>query len=100
MSQDKKIQVQKILQTSDVDIFTIMEANLSDDNLKYYQFPGFILYLLSKYRCANSTISRGKTKLYLVFWSEHLEELKRKLDALRNTADQTGRMEDVQAWRW
>ncbi|VDO11386.1 unnamed protein product [Rodentolepis nana] len=28
-----------------------------------------------------------------------MEELKRKRDALRNTADQTGRTEDVQAWR-
>ncbi|VDN99241.1 unnamed protein product [Rodentolepis nana] len=50
MSQDKKIQVQKILQTNDVDIRTIMEANLSDDKLKYYQFPDFNLYLLPKYR--------------------------------------------------
>ncbi|VDO02920.1 unnamed protein product, partial [Rodentolepis nana] len=33
-------QVQKIQQTYNVDIFTIMEANISDDKLKYYQFPG------------------------------------------------------------
>ncbi|VDO04817.1 unnamed protein product [Rodentolepis nana] len=44
MSQDKKIQVQKILQTYDVDIFTIMEANLSDVKLNYYQFPGYTLW--------------------------------------------------------
>ncbi|VDO03772.1 unnamed protein product [Rodentolepis nana] len=62
-------------------------------------------------RCAKKTISRGKTYHYRVFWSEYLEELKcelkrnrteelkRKWDALRNTADQTGRTEDVQAWR-
>ncbi|VDO12456.1 unnamed protein product [Rodentolepis nana] len=49
MTPDKKIQIQKILQTYDVDIFTIMEANISDDKLKYYQFPGFTLYLLPKY---------------------------------------------------
>ncbi|VDO11162.1 unnamed protein product [Rodentolepis nana] len=30
---------------------------------------------------------------------KHLEKLKRKRDVLRNTADQTGRTEDVQAWR-
>ncbi|VDO09334.1 unnamed protein product [Rodentolepis nana] len=44
MSQDQKIQVQKILQTYDENILTIMEANLSDDKLKYYQFPGYTLY--------------------------------------------------------
>ncbi|VDO10797.1 unnamed protein product [Rodentolepis nana] len=148
MSQDKKIKVQKILQTYDVDIFTIMEANISDDKLKYFQFPGYTLYLLPKYRqvasgiltrvkeglilhydliksmdnelplnfnqhpenlctaitiimigCAKKFLLRGKTKHYRVFWSRHLEELKRKRDAIRNTADQTGRTEDVQAWR-
>ncbi|VDO01047.1 unnamed protein product [Rodentolepis nana] len=64
-------------------------------------------------RCAKKNIPRGKTKHYRVFWSEHLKELKRKRDTLehlkelkrkrdtlRNTADQTGRTEDVQAWRW
>ncbi|VDN98560.1 unnamed protein product [Rodentolepis nana] len=40
-------------------------------------------------RCAKKTIPRGKTKHYRVFWSKHLEELKRSRDALRNTADQT-----------
>ncbi|VDO02921.1 unnamed protein product [Rodentolepis nana] len=43
MSPDKKIQIQKILKTYDVNIFTIMEANISDDKLKYYQFPGYTL---------------------------------------------------------
>ncbi|VDO14778.1 unnamed protein product [Rodentolepis nana] len=50
-------------------------------------------------RCAKKTIPRGKTKHYRVFWSKYLEELKRNRDVLRNTADQTGRTEDVQAWR-
>ncbi|VDO16268.1 unnamed protein product [Rodentolepis nana] len=59
MSQDKKIQVQKILQTYDVDTFTIMEANISDDKLKCYQFPGFTLYLLLKYRQVASGILTG-----------------------------------------
>ncbi|VDO05564.1 unnamed protein product [Rodentolepis nana] len=44
-------------------------------------------------------ISRGKTKHYRVFCSKHLEELKRKRDALGNTADKTGRTEYVQPWR-
>ncbi|VDO00308.1 unnamed protein product, partial [Rodentolepis nana] len=50
-------------------------------------------------RCAKKTISRGKTKHDRVFWSKHLEEVKSKREALRNTADQTGRTEDVQEWR-
>ncbi|VDN97854.1 unnamed protein product [Rodentolepis nana] len=59
MPQDKKIQVQKILQNYDVDIFTIMEANLSDDKLKYYQLPDYTLYLLPNYRQVASGILIG-----------------------------------------
>ncbi|VDN98836.1 unnamed protein product [Rodentolepis nana] len=59
MSPDKKIQIQKILQTYDVDIFTIMEANISDDKLKHYQFPGYTLYHLPKYRQVASGILTG-----------------------------------------
>ncbi|VDO08877.1 unnamed protein product [Rodentolepis nana] len=59
MSPDKMIQVQKILQTYDVDIFTITEANISDDKLKYYQFPGYTLYNLPKYRQVTSGILTG-----------------------------------------
>ncbi|VDO12609.1 unnamed protein product [Rodentolepis nana] len=59
MSQDKKIPVQKILQTYDVDIFTIMEANISDEKVKYYQFPGYTLYNLPKYRQVASGILTG-----------------------------------------
>ncbi|VDO14746.1 unnamed protein product [Rodentolepis nana] len=47
-------------------------------------------------RCAKKTIPQGKTKHYRVFWFKHLEELKRKRDDHRNTADQTGRTEDSQ----
>ncbi|VDO01829.1 unnamed protein product [Rodentolepis nana] len=53
------IQIQKILHAYDVGIFTIMEANLSDDKLKYYQFPGYTLYLLPKYRHVASGILTG-----------------------------------------
>ncbi|VDO02733.1 unnamed protein product [Rodentolepis nana] len=59
MSPNKKIQVQKILQIYDVDNFTIMEANISDDKLKYYQFPGYTLYNLPKYRQVASGILTG-----------------------------------------
>ncbi|VDN98552.1 unnamed protein product [Rodentolepis nana] len=122
----KMIQVQKLLQTEDMDFFTITEANLSVDLLKYYRFPGYTLYLLPKYRqvasgiltgvkevlksyydliksvCstyAKKSIPCGKTNHYQVFWSEHLEELKRKWDALRNTVDQTERTKKDQVCR-
>ncbi|VDO13827.1 unnamed protein product [Rodentolepis nana] len=64
MSQEKKIQVQKILQNYDVDIFTIMEANISDDKLNYYPFPGYTLYLLPNYRqVASGILTRVKEGL-------------------------------------
>uniref|UniRef100_A0A0R3TDU5 Endo/exonuclease/phosphatase domain-containing protein n=1 Tax=Rodentolepis nana TaxID=102285 RepID=A0A0R3TDU5_RODNA len=64
MSPDKKIQVQKILQTYDVDIFTIMEANILDDKLKYNRFPGYTLYNLPKYRqVASGVLTRIKEGL-------------------------------------
>ncbi|VDO08074.1 unnamed protein product [Rodentolepis nana] len=60
MSQDKKIQIGEILHTYDIDIFTIMEANLTDDKLKYYHFPGFTLYLPPKDRQVESEILTGE----------------------------------------
>nr|CUU97519.1 hypothetical transcript [Hymenolepis microstoma] len=42
---------------------------------------------------------RGKVKHFRVFWSKNLGELKRKREILRNTAEGTGKTEDVQAWR-
>ncbi|VDO14698.1 unnamed protein product [Rodentolepis nana] len=35
------------------------EANISDDKLKYYQFPGYTLYNLPKYRQVASGILTG-----------------------------------------
>ncbi|VDN97341.1 unnamed protein product [Rodentolepis nana] len=55
--------------------------------------------LLVTNQCAKKTVTPVKTKHFRGFWSEYLEELKRKRDAIRNTADQTGRTEGVQAWR-
>nr|CDS29145.1 hypothetical protein HmN_000220300 [Hymenolepis microstoma] len=64
MSQDKKIQIQKILDTYDIDTFTIMESNLAGDKLTYYQFPGYILHLLPKDRqMASGTLTGVKEGL-------------------------------------
>nr|CDS25492.1 hypothetical protein HmN_000592900 [Hymenolepis microstoma]CUU98165.1 hypothetical transcript [Hymenolepis microstoma] len=59
MPQDMKFRIQKILDTYNIDIFTIMESNLSDDKLTYYQFSGYILHLLPKDQQAASGILTG-----------------------------------------
>nr|CDS27635.1 hypothetical protein HmN_000757200 [Hymenolepis microstoma] len=64
MSQDKNIQIQKILDTYNIDIFTIMESKLTDDKLTSYQFPGYILHLLPKDRqVASGILTRVKEGL-------------------------------------
>ncbi|VDO12390.1 unnamed protein product [Rodentolepis nana] len=79
----------------------LLEDELHSSPLNFNQHPDKLCTAITNImvRCAKKTIPRGKTKHYRVFWSKHLEELKRKRDALRNTADQTGRTEDVKAWR-
>ncbi|VDN97657.1 unnamed protein product [Rodentolepis nana] len=69
MSPDKKIQVQKILQTYDVDIFTIIETNISEGKLKYYRFPGYTLYNLPKYRQVVSGILTGVKEEGICKWN-------------------------------
>ncbi|VDN99483.1 unnamed protein product [Rodentolepis nana] len=79
----------------------LLENELHTSPLNFNQHPDKLCtdFTNIMITCAKKTIPRGKTKHYRVFWPKHLEELKRKRDALRNTADQTGRTEDVQAWR-
>ncbi|VDO03937.1 unnamed protein product [Rodentolepis nana] len=79
----------------------IAKNELHTSLLNFNQHPDKLCTAITNFmiRCAKKTIPQGKTKHYRVYWSRHLEELKRKRDALRNTADQTGRTEDVQAWR-
>nr|CUU99687.1 hypothetical transcript [Hymenolepis microstoma] len=56
MSQDKMIQIQKILDTHSIDIFTIMESKRTYDKLTYRQFPGYTLHLLPRDRQVASWI--------------------------------------------
>uniref|UniRef100_A0A0R3T7K8 Endo/exonuclease/phosphatase domain-containing protein n=1 Tax=Rodentolepis nana TaxID=102285 RepID=A0A0R3T7K8_RODNA len=79
----------------------LLENELHTGSLNFNQHPDKLCDDIKNImiRCAKKTIPHGKTKHYRVFWSKHLEELKRKRDTLCNTADQTGRTEDVQAWR-
>nr|CDS28211.1 mRNA decapping enzyme subunit 2 [Hymenolepis microstoma] len=39
---------QELLDTYNIDTFTIMESNLTDDKLTYYQFPGYTLHMLPR----------------------------------------------------
>ena len=60
--QFKKIHIQRSLQKYNIDLFAIMEANLTEDSLKFHPFPGYILYLLPKYRQVASGILIGAKK--------------------------------------
>ncbi|VDO07670.1 unnamed protein product [Rodentolepis nana] len=82
-------------------IINHLDSELHTTPINFNQHPDKLCNDTTKImiRFATETISRGKTKHYRVFWSKHLEKLKRKRDALRNTTEQTGKTEDVQAWR-
>ncbi|VDO15241.1 unnamed protein product [Rodentolepis nana] len=79
----------------------LLKNELHTSSLNFNQHPDKLCNEITNImiRCAKKTIPRGKTKHYRVICSENLEKLKRKQDALHNTAYQTGRMEDVQAWK-
>ena len=59
LSQDKRKQLQQLLRSQEVDVFTIMEANLDNNTIKYHQYPGYTLYLLPKFRQVASGILTG-----------------------------------------
>ena len=59
LSQNKKTELHLNLVKHDLDIFTIMEANLTAEKLIYYQLSGYTLYSLPKYRPVASSILIG-----------------------------------------
>ena len=59
LSQSKKAELHLNLVKHDVDIFAIMEANLTAEKLTYYQLNGYTLYGLPKYRQIASGILIG-----------------------------------------
>ncbi|VDN97656.1 unnamed protein product [Rodentolepis nana] len=71
----------------------LLDNELHTSPLNFNQHPDKLCTAITNImiRCAKKTIPRGKTKHYRVSWSKHLEKRKIKRDALRNTADQTGR---------
>ncbi|VDO00153.1 unnamed protein product [Rodentolepis nana] len=90
----------------------LLDNELRTSPLNFNQHPDKLCNDITNImiRYAKETIPLGTGKIVFwskhleelkrkLFWSEHLEELKRKRDALGNTADQTGRTEDVQTWR-
>ncbi|GFV10913.1 hypothetical protein TNCV_4706781 [Trichonephila clavipes] len=50
LSQLKREELVQSLKTHDIDAFTIMEANLTNDKQKYFSFKGYFLYILPKSR--------------------------------------------------
>ena len=59
LSQSKKTELLLNLVKHNVDIFAIMEANLTAEKLIYYQLNGYTLYSLPKYRQIASGILIG-----------------------------------------
>ena len=59
MSQAKKTQLQELLTTDNIDVFAVIEANLTEENLPYYQFPGYNMYLIPKFRQVASGFLTG-----------------------------------------
>ena len=59
LSQGKKAELQKIIEDKEIDVFIIQEANISEDQLKYFQVPGFNIYILPKTRQIASGILTG-----------------------------------------
>ena len=62
MSQNKKTELHANLVKHNVDIFAIMEANLTAEKLIYYQLSGYTFYSLPKYRQVASGILIGVSK--------------------------------------
>ena len=62
MSQSKKTELHLNLAKHDVDIFALLEANLTAEKLIYYQLKGYTLYSLPKYRQIASGILIGVSK--------------------------------------
>jgi hypothetical protein len=59
MSQNKKTEMHLNLVKHNMDIFAIMETNLTAEKLIYYQLSGYTLYSLPKYRQIASGILVG-----------------------------------------
>lgn len=59
LSQAKKTELTKILTDHQIDVFTIQEANLTQEQLKYYHFKDFTVHILPKGRQISSGILVG-----------------------------------------
>jgi exonuclease III len=59
LSQAKRMELLQTLHERDIDVFTIMEANLTADSRKYYPFQGYSLFVLTKFRQIASGILVG-----------------------------------------
>ena len=58
-SHDKKTELRRLLHKEDIDVFGIMETNISKDQKTYYNMKGYVTYLLPKTRQVASGILIG-----------------------------------------
>ena len=59
LTQDKRVELMKILQECDTDVFTVVEANRTKDDIEKYNFAGYSIHLLEKCRKVASGILIG-----------------------------------------
>ncbi|GFT19287.1 hypothetical protein NPIL_30121 [Nephila pilipes] len=61
LSQSKRTEFLMILHEKEIDVFSIMEANLTSENLKNYLFKEYSLYVLPNFKQVASGIKKELT---------------------------------------
>lgn len=60
----KKAAVEKFLMNNDVDVFSVVEANITEETHKYYKFAGYKTYILPKHwQIASGILIGAKSRL-------------------------------------
>ena len=59
LTQDKKTELYNTVSNHKIDIFFVMEANITTENLKKYELKGYVLHNVLKYRQVASEILVG-----------------------------------------
>jgi ribonuclease HI len=90
MSQSKQIELEQVLHSKNIDVFCIVEANMSQQVLASYNFPYYKTYLLPKYRKIASGILVGIHNSLTSFFKE--------VKVMGNTNDKSEVVE-VNVWK-
>lgn len=59
LSQSKKAELSKIISTNKIDVFILLEANKTTEDMENFQFPGYTSHILEKHRQIASGIVVG-----------------------------------------